>query len=349
MKIRGCRYSLMVILTGMVCLVFLSGISFRRAQAASATITIEPSKKNVAVGDSFYVVITIEADEAIGDVEAYFTYDDRRMEFVTGGTVAAEENKLVHIKDTISAADTIKKYSIEFTALRKGTANVGLISPFHIMDEKGENEMSASSSKMSVTIWKESVPQEEEEIPEEEHVPITTQPPVMDKKGVRLKELSISPDLLSPEFRPGHYRYTTTVDSKTEELLLSYTPYREDSLVEVKGNEDFVTGRNEVKIKVTGADGYSRTYRITVTKDVATEEEEESPLPVLEKQQEEQKGTDIHSQVTKVYEEDEKQETITQLRLIIGILVAFCLFLIVVIISLLLRLKGYRGDGLDDL
>lgn len=342
----------------------LSSGMAEEAMAASAAIEIEASDTKICVGDSFYIIITVESEAAIGDVDAYFTYDDKKLEFVTGGSIVSEENKLIHIKDKISDADYAKKYSVELKAKRSGDSEIALISPFKILDAEDGTSMSTSSNRLSLYIAKagsagagEAVPEPEgdgtENVPAEpdgssvilpEPTPEGGMAASVNKRGARLESLSASPQLLSPEFQPKHYRYTTTVAADVTELELLYTTYEASSYVEVSGNEDFVTGRNLVKIKVTGADGYTKTYKITVTK----EPEEKLPKTGSGEGDSEEEGTIVHSQVTKVYTDDEYQDTVVRLKLIIGILIAFSLFLLVIVISLVLRLKGYKEDGLDD-
>lgn len=350
-----------------VCMILSMGME-KKALAASATIEIEASDTQICVGDSFYIIITVESEAAIGDVDAYFTYDDKRLEFLTGGSIASEENKLIHIKDKISDVDYTKKYSVEMKARKRGNVEIALISPFKILDATDGTSMSASSNRLSLYIAKEGsagteavVPKpgdgDTEGEPEEpgggsgiivpELPSESGMPGVVNKKGARLESLSASPQLLSPEFQPKHYRYTTTVAADVTELELLYTTYEEDSYVEVIGNGDFVTGRNLVKIKVTGADGYTKTYKITVTR-AAEEPEGKQPESGAGQNGEEEEGITVHSHVTKVYTDDEYQNTVTRLKLIIGILTAFSLFLLVIVLSLVLRLKGYREDGLDD-
>lgn len=345
--------------------IILSSGMAEEAMAASAAIEIEASDTGICVGDSFYIIITVESEAAIGDVDAYFTYDDKKLEFVTGGSIVSEENKLIHIKDKISDADYTKKYSVELKAKRSGNSEIALISPFKILDAEDGTSMSTSSNRLSLYIAKEGSAGAGEAVPEPEGDGTETVPEepgggssvilpeptseggmaaAVNKRGARLESLSASPQLLSPEFQPKHYRYTTTVAADVTELELLYTTYEAASYVEVSGNEDFVTGRNLVKIKVTGADGYTKTYKITVTK----EPEEKLPETGSEEEDSEEEGTTVHSKVTKVYTDDEYQDTVVRLKLIVGILTAFSLFLLVIVISLVLRLKGYKEDGLDD-
>lgn len=62
------------------------------------------------------------------------------------------------------------------------------------------------------------------------------------------------------------YKYSIEVKNNVKSLDLDYTLNDENAKAEIQGNEDFVTGKNEVKIIVTAQNGESQEYIITVTK-----------------------------------------------------------------------------------
>lgn len=344
-----------------------------RASAASATVSISNPQKQVGVGDSFYIVIEVTSDVSIGEVDAYISYNQKKMKFITGGSVISVENKLLHIQDAISEDDYSKKYSVEFEAKRRGKAEFSLLSPFKIIDASEGTQMSVSGNRLSMEILGASEgtqistpgegtgaesPGDGENTGEgiwtgeggfaEETEPSAT-PAITDKRALRLSRLSISPYLLSPEFRPGHYRYTTVVDADVTELILSYETYRDTSIVEVDGNDNFVTGENLVKVKVTDAQGNRKTYKIIVDKKPEKAEGDTGAMTATSASADaDDEGTSLHNSVTKVHEENRYEKQIGGSRLAIILLTALSLFLLVVIISMFLRLKGYREDGLDD-
>ena len=343
----------------------------KSASAASATVSISNPQKQVRVGDSFYIVIEVTSDVSIGEVDAYISYNQKKMKFITGGSVISVENKLLHIQDTISEDDYSKKYSVEFEAKRRGKAEFSLLSPFKIVDASEGTQMSISGNRLSMQVLgvsestQSSTPGEgtgaespgegentgegtwtEEGGFAQETEPSAT-PAITDKRALRLSRLSISPYLLSPEFRPGHYRYTTVVDADVTELILSYETYKDTSIVEVYGNDNFVTGENLVKLKVTDAQGNRKTYKITVDKK-PEKAEGDTDATVATSASADDEGTALHNSVTKVHEENRYEEQMSGSRLAIILLAALSMLLLVVIISMFLRLKGYREDGLDD-
>lgn len=62
------------------------------------------------------------------------------------------------------------------------------------------------------------------------------------------------------------YRYSIEVKNNVKSLDLDYTLSDEFAKAEIQGNENFVTGKNEVKIIVTAENGDIQEYIITVTK-----------------------------------------------------------------------------------
>lgn len=87
---------------------------------------------------------------------------------------------------------------------------------------------------------------------------------------VREKALSTDTSLKvkidNEEINFEEYKYDIEVKNNVKSLDLDYTLNDENAKVEIQGNEDFVTGKNEVKIIVTAQNGESQEYIITVTK-----------------------------------------------------------------------------------
>ena len=81
-----------------------------------------------------------------------------------------------------------------------------------------------------------------------------------------LSSLSCSNATLSPSFSSGTTYYTCTVPFAVTKLDLSYKKSDSGSSVSVSGNEELAVGSNTVSIKVTAANGASKTYTIDVTR-----------------------------------------------------------------------------------
>ncbi len=79
-------------------------------------------------------------------------------------------------------------------------------------------------------------------------------------------DTSLKVKIDNEEINFKEYKYNIEVKNNVKSLDLDYTLNDESAKVEIQGNEDFVTGKNEVKIIVTAENGESQEYIITVTK-----------------------------------------------------------------------------------
>jgi hypothetical protein len=80
-----------------------------------------------------------------------------------------------------------------------------------------------------------------------------------------LDNLGVGGTGFDQEFYPEIEVLTITVDSNTYSLDLNYLPVNQNSIIEVTGNENFVSGINIVTIKVTN-NGQVKIYTIIVNK-----------------------------------------------------------------------------------
>lgn len=87
-----------------------------------------------------------------------------------------------------------------------------------------------------------------------------------------LKLLDVKIFGLDKEFDPDELNYTVTISGayfETTKLNIEYEAANADATVTVEGNEDFVVGKNVVKITVTEKDGIKTTYTLNVIKEPA--------------------------------------------------------------------------------
>lgn len=84
-----------------------------------------------------------------------------------------------------------------------------------------------------------------------------------------LEDLKIANYELSPTFNKDTTVYTITVPNNVDKLDIS-TKVPEGSTVEIIGNENLKAGKNNVWIKVTDKNGYSKLYKVEVNKEDST-------------------------------------------------------------------------------
>jgi len=81
----------------------------------------------------------------------------------------------------------------------------------------------------------------------------------------RLSNLALKTGSFTTSFDKDTYTYYTTTEDSSLDLIV--TPMEKNATYEIKGNENFVKGTNEVTIEVTSPSGkVTKTYTIVVTK-----------------------------------------------------------------------------------
>lgn len=124
----------------------------RDAGAAGATITVSTGNNTVTEGDTVYVLITVSATENMKSFEGRFTYDNRYLQFVTGGSVVHGNDDAFRISDierTSSASEI--KYSIKFKARKKGNTSIVLKKPYSVRNDDGD-QMSVSYNTLNIVV-----------------------------------------------------------------------------------------------------------------------------------------------------------------------------------------------------
>lgn len=87
-----------------------------------------------------------------------------------------------------------------------------------------------------------------------------------------LKSFEVKVFGLNKDFDPDKLEYTVTISGayfETTKLDMEYEAANADATVTVEGNENFVVGKNVVKITVTEKDGTQVTYTLNVIKEPA--------------------------------------------------------------------------------
>lgn len=83
----------------------------------------------------------------------------------------------------------------------------------------------------------------------------------------RLSSLEIAQALLNPEFNPEQLTYTAVVPNEVTRVALLAETMSPEAKKIINGTSDLQVGENTVVVLVTAADGSTREYRITVTRE----------------------------------------------------------------------------------
>lgn len=231
-----------------ICIILTAAVRFGQplqAYAASAAVGFLLQETEITVGDTVNVYFTVDADETIGDVEAYLSYDSDYLEFRLASSNVAGGDGVLKISDVFSSiADTSKRYLIKFTALQPGTTEISVMNQPKIYQAENGQQMSVSSTVTSMAIA----------------------PTVEASDNTRLASLKISPGTLTPEFQPEIYMYRTSVDEEIQSVYVSALPEDEKSRVTISGTTPLYTGENIVHIFVTAENGNIQEYIINVNR-----------------------------------------------------------------------------------
>lgn len=275
------------ILSVFFCL-FLLGVPVKRAKAAGASVSISTRNTDPVVGEEVYVIITVRSSELIKGFEAYFSYDNRVLQFVTGGSVVHGNDDEFQIDDTDRTTSATKiTYSVRFIARGKGSTSISLKKGFEVTaDNDASSKLSVSYTPLIVMVKneeaetaapKQTEPPEETASPEVSASPSPTKKPLTaspkptpgknDIAGSnRLRKLSLGEGTsLAPDFSPKIKNYSAIVTTDEKKLPITYETEDSQAEVVIRGNKKLTEGKNTIKIAVTGTNGKKRVYRLSVT------------------------------------------------------------------------------------
>ena len=267
----------------------LSVAPAKSAEAAGALVSITTKNVNPVVGDEVYVVITVSSSELIKGFEAYFSYDNRVLRFVTGGSVVHGNDDEFQIEDTERTTSATKiTYSVKFIARGKGETSISLKNGFEVTaDNEESSKMSVSYSPLLIVVKKKGAADtgspKRTEPPKETVSPEASASPSPSKETAtvspkptpgendiagsnKLRKLSIGEGVsLAPDFSPKIKNYSAIVTTDEKKLPISYETEDSQAGVVIKGNKKLTEGKNTIKIAVTGTNGKKRVYRLSVT------------------------------------------------------------------------------------
>lgn len=267
---------------------FLLGVPVKRTKAAGASVSISTRNTDPVVGEEVYVIITVRSSELIQGFKAYFSYDNRVLQFVTGGSVVHGNDDEFQIDDTDRTASATKiTYSVRFIARGKGSTSISLKKGFEVTaDNDASSKLSVSYTPLIVVVKnkkaetaspKQTEPPEETVSPEASASPSPTEKPATaspkptpgknDIAGSnRLRKLSLGEATsLAPDFSPKIKNYSAIATTDEKKLPITYETEDSQAEVVIRGNKKLTEGKNTIKIAVTGTNGKKRVYRLSVT------------------------------------------------------------------------------------
>lgn len=237
------KKSIIKYLTALVAAAMLmTGIAAAGAvYASSASIDFSCDSDSVRVGDVVEVTLTITADVAPGDFEGYISYDDNRLQYVTGPECMTGGEGILKIRDEEpGSTDNVRKYTMYFKAVKIGSCTVAMRGTPEIYEADAGYLMSVSSNELSIEINAD----------------------IKASSDASLATLKVSAGELTPAFAPDCYSYTLSVPYSTTSLIVSAVANDIAAEVKTEGGSALAVGRNRILIMVTAEDGTIQKYII---------------------------------------------------------------------------------------
>ena len=268
-----------------------------KAQAAS--VSLNPSKTTVTVGDEFNISANL-AGASVATLTTRISVDTSKVEYISGPANTNFSNgKVIYTWTDPTGGENPKTEgtiaTFRFKAKATGTAGFSVSGNFYTPDETAVNP---SFSGTSITIKeKETTPETSNPTPMPTPTPPTTggsgttggstsggtnaggstnqggssssgnTTTQTASSNANLKELHLSVEGLSPAFQKNVTRYNLIVGNDISQISIYAIPEETNAKVSVTGNTNLQIGTNQVRITVTAPDKKtSKIYTIEVTK-----------------------------------------------------------------------------------
>ena len=227
------------------------------AFAASATITVSTTTEEIHVGDTVEVVLTIKADDAIGDFEGYFSYDDSVLEFYSAASCISQEGAGILKISDIGASKSAQErsYHIIFNAIEKGECKMELYGRPMVYSYADGTEMSVTGFRKSVIVYPSSLASADSTL-----------------SSLHLVDSRIKTVALTPAFSPDVTAYYASVPYEATGVIVSAITTDEMANVQVFGDGEIACGDNEIRIRVTAEDGSRTVYTVHLYRTEASSE-----------------------------------------------------------------------------
>lgn len=370
--VRGMNWRMLEIVLEMAVLLAISFVANgTQASADGAAVSIQTRNTTVTEGDTVYVLITVKSSQGLSGFEGHFPYDNRVLQFQTGGSVVYGNDNEFRIED-VEREGTVKqiKYSIKFQARREGSTTITLQKPYNVFGESTSEKLSVSYNTLTIVVKKKGdsdttatpVPQENQEsqsVVSPSIQPSPSQTPASPKKKKKKKKKAKATAV--PEETPVIAEKNQSVSQNGVRAILS-----KDKVI--------VSGTSSIQITEPEADqipqGFGKTELDldgqTVTA-YALESNTEHTYVLLygkagdqeqfylyDKEQDtllpyDQVRAWYRSNMDGIVSEKESQAELKAKRLqyAVGILLAFCGLMLLAVISIYMKYRGLDPDDLE--
>lgn len=339
-----------------------------KASADGAAVSIQTKNTTVTEGDTVYVLITVKSSQGLSGFEGHFPYDNRVLQFQTGGSVVYGNDNEFRIED-VEREETVEqiKYSIKFKARREGSTTITLQKPYNVFGESMSEKLSVSYNTLTIVVKKKGdsdttaapAPQEGQPLVSASAQPSSLPSPTPQKKKKKKKKKAKATAL--PEETPvmGEKNQSVSQDGVRAILSKDKVIVSGTTSIQIKEPEtDQIPqgfGRTELELDGQAVTAYAlesdteHTYVLLYGKSGDNEQfylydkEKNTLLPY------DQVRSWYRSNMEGIVSEKESQAELKAKRLqyVVGILLAFCGLMLLAVISIYMKYRGLDPDDLE--
>lgn len=339
-----------------------------KASADGAAVSIQTKNTTVTEGDTVYVLITVKSSQGLSGFEGHFPYDNRVLQFQTGGSVVYGNDNEFRIED-VEREETVEqiKYSIKFKARREGSTTITLQKPYNVFGESMSEKLSVSYNTLTIVVKKKGdsdttaapAPQEGQPLVSASAQPSSLPSPTPQKKKKKKKKKAKATAV--PEETPvmGEKNQSVSQDGVRAILSKDKVIVSGTTSIQIKEPEaDQIPqgfGRTELELDGQAVTAYAlesdteHTYVLLYGKSGDNEQfylydkEKNTLLPY------DQVRAWYRSNMEGIVSEKESQAELKAKRLqyVVGILLAFCGLMLLAVISIYMKYRGLDPDDLE--
>lgn len=276
-----------------ICFVWIGQYSnLASVQASSCSVKLSSEETEVKENEEILVTLTISATQPISGVELLLSYEEEKLEFLTGSPMITGEDGTLKLFDTdIETPKTTNKYLIKFRGKSQGISYIKINKNAVIYNNGDGQPMSYASNELAIQV--------------KSNVTLSS--------NANLKELRISSGKLNPVFSTDVLEYNVTVEQKEKKMIVSAIPEDENATVTIKGEEKLQEGENIITVLVKAQNGDTKKYRVVATRK-SKDQEKKDTTEKEEKTEAEKEERTLGSHVT-IEKEDKQTVLVAQTRI----------------------------------
>jgi len=250
-------------LLSLAVMIVIIATMFTFSASAAGDTVISFSTKNVNVGDTVSVTVTVSEKKMYG-ANISIQYDEKILKYVSGAEGGGGEVRIV--KEL--SGESKKSFTVTFKAAKAGSCVISASGSVGAGIPSTDVNIAGASATMTVK-------------------------DVTLSANANLKSLSVSAGSISPRFSQSKTYYTVNVKKSVTSCKIYAETADSDAKVSVSGNSTLKIGENKRTVTVTAPSGAQKVYTVVINRSdideetvssaesTTSESEEENPLDVV--------------------------------------------------------------------